>query len=190
MTQEVEVITPLTDDILEKIQSGDRLYISGVIYTGRDAAHDRMIQALDAGEQLPFDIQGQAIFFVGPTPARPGRPIGAAGPTTSYRMDPYSPRLLEAGLKAMIGKGPRGKEVRDAMVKHKAIYCMATGGAAAILSQCIKKAEIIAYEDLGPEAVRRLEVERFPVICINDVHGNDQYETARREYALESKYFD
>ncbi len=189
MTTEIEVKTPLTEDILATIHTGDRFFISGVMYTGRDAAHARMVQALAEGKPPPFDIKGQVIYFVGPSPARPGRPIGAAGPTTSYRMDPYSPQLICKGLKGMIGKGPRGKEVKDAMVKYKAIYCAATGGGAALLSKCIKKADVIAYEDLGPEAVRRIVVERFPVICINDIYGGDLYEQAQKEYALESKYF-
>lgn len=188
MTQELEVTTPLAQDVIESIKSGDRLLINGIIYTARDAAHARLINLLVQGEDLPFSLAGQIIFYAGPTPARPGKPIGAVGPTTSGRMDPYTPRLLEEGLKGMIGKGPRGKDVREAMVKYKGIYCAATGGAAALLSKCIKKAEVIAFEDLGPEAIRRLEVERFPVICVNDVYGHDLYEDARREFVLKSKY--
>jgi len=189
MTQELEITTPLTEEGLKSTHSGDRLFITGVIYTGRDAAHARMIKSLDNGEDLPFDIHGQIIFYAGPTPARPGRTIGAIGPTTSYRMDPYSPRLLEAGLKGMIGKGSRGAAVKEALVKYQAIYCMATGGVAALLSKAIKKAEVVAYEDLGPEAVRLLEVVRFPVICINDIYGNDLYEQTRKEFSEPSKYF-
>jgi len=189
MTEEFEITPPLSDNVLETIHSGDRIFINGVIYTARDAAHSKMVKALDEGEDLPFDVSGQVLFYVGPTPARPGRPIGAVGPTTSYRMDPFSSRLMEVGIKGMIGKGPRGKEVREAMVKFKSIYCMATGGAAALLSKCITKAEVIGYEELGPEAVRRLEVQRLPVICINDIHGNDLYEQAQKDYARDSKYF-
>lgn len=189
MTKELEITTPLSQETIESIRSGDRLFINGVIYTARDAAHARLIKLLDQGEDAPFELAGQIIFYAGPSPARPGKPIGAVGPTTSYRMDPYAPRLLEEGLKGMIGKGPRGKEVREAMIEFKGIYCVATGGAAALLSKCIKKAEIVAFEDLGPEAVRRLEVERLPVICVNDIHGNDLYEKARKEFAVSSKYF-
>lgn len=189
MTQELEITAPLSQDVIESIKSGDRLFLNGIIYTARDAAHARLIDLLDQGEDLPFDLAGQIVFYAGPSPARPGRPIGAVGPTTSYRMDPYAPRLLEEGLKVMIGKGPRGKEVKEAIIKYKGIYCTATGGAAALLSKCIKKAEIVAFEDLGPEAIRRLEVERLPVICVNDIYGHDLYEDARKEFAEKSKYF-
>ncbi len=189
MTQELEITTPLTEEQLKSIHSGDRLFITGVIYSARDAAHARMIKALDKGEDMPFDIHGQMVFYAGPTPARPGRIIGAIGPTTSVRMDPYSPRLLEAGLKGMIGKGARSAAVREAMVKYQAIYCMATGGVAALFSKTVKKAEVVAYEDLGPEAVRLLDVVRFPVICINDIYGNDLYDQARKDYIEPSKYF-
>ena len=189
MTKEIEITTPLTQQVLESIHSGDRILISGILYTARDAAHALMVKELNQGGALPFDIKGQIIFYCGPTPARPGRPIGAIGPTTSYRMDPFTPQMLEAGLKGMIGKGPRDLETRKAMTEYKAIYCVATGGGAALLSRCVKKSEIIAYEELGAEAVRRVEVERFPVICVNDINGNDLFETARAEYALESNYF-
>jgi fumarate hydratase subunit beta len=189
MTKELKIVTPLTDEVLAGIHAGDRLFISGTLYTARDAAHARLVKTLDEGKPLPFDVKGQIIYFVGPTPARPGKVIGAAGPTTSYRMDAYSPHLIAQGLKGMIGKGARSQEVRDAMVKYKAIYCAATGGAAALLSKRIVKAEIIAYEELGPEAIRRLEVKDFPVIVINDIYGSDQYEQARKEYAQPSKYF-
>ncbi|MBN1902929.1 Fe-S-containing hydro-lyase [Candidatus Sumerlaeota bacterium] len=188
MTRELEITTPLSQEAVEAIYSGDRLFINGVIYTARDAAHARLIKLLNQGEELPVQLAGQIIFYAGPSPARPGKPIGAIGPTTSYRMDPYTPRLLEEGLKGMIGKGPRGKEVRDALMKFKGVYCVATGGAAALLSKCVKKADIVAFDDLGPEAIRRLEVERLPVICVNDIFGNDLYETARMEFAVKSGY--
>lgn len=189
MSNIITLKTPIKDEALECIKSGQRILISGEIFTARDAAHSRMIKTLDEGKELPFDIMGAAIYYVGPTPARPGMVIGAAGPTTSGRMDAYSPRLLSLGMKCMIGKGSRNKDVKDAMVKYKGIYCASTGGAAALLSKSVKKAEVIAYEDLGTEAIRRLIVEDFPVYVINDIFGNDLYETARLEYAQSSKYF-
>jgi len=171
-----KITTPLTDEVVASLHIGDKLLITGVIYTGRDAAHKRLIEILDKGKggELPFDIHGQIIYFVGPAPAKPGHPIGSAGPTTSYRMDAYSPQLIERGLKGMIGKGMRSQEVKAAMVKHKAVYLGATGGAGALISKSITKAEIIAYEDLGPEAIRRLEV---------DIYGKDLYEEGARQYA-------
>ncbi len=178
----MKITTPLTDEVVAKLRAGDRVQISGVIYVGRDAAHKRMIAALDKGEQLPFDPHGQIIYYMGPSPAPPGRPIGSAGPTTSGRMDAYTPRLLEAGLKGMIGKGNRSQAVRDAIVKHKAVYFAATGGVAALISQTIKKAETIAYADLGAEAVLRLEVEDLPVIVVNDIYGGDAYEEGKAKY--------
>ena len=189
MTEPKILTPPLTDEVIANLRAGDRVLITGTLYTARDAAHARLVKALDAGQDLPFPLQGQIIYFVGPTPARPGQVIGAAGPTTSYRMDAYSPRLLEKGLKGMIGKGPRSQSVKDAMVKHKAVYLAATGGAAALLSKRIKSAEVIAYEELGPEAIRKLEVEKFPAIVINDIHGDDLYESGRSKYALKSEYF-
>lgn len=176
-----KVTTPLTEGVINTLRIGDKLLITGVIYTGRDAAHKRLTDLVEKGETLPFDVQGQIIYYVGPTPARPGKPIGSAGPTTSYRMDAYAPTLIALGLKGMIGKGMRSKDVKDAMVAHKAVYLGATGGAGALISKSVKKSEIIAYEDLGPEAIRRLEVEDFPVVVINDAHGGDLYEegTAR-----------
>ena len=149
-----KITTPLTDDVIEQLHAGDAVQITGTIYVGRDSAHKRMIAALDAGEELPFDPQGQIIYYMGPSPARPGRPSGSAGPTTSYRMDPYTPRMLEVGLKAMIGKGNRSPEVREALKKHKAVYFAAIGGAAALIADSIKEAEVIAYDDLGAEALR------------------------------------
>jgi len=184
MSDYIKVTTPLTDEVVESLKIGDTVLITGVIYTGRDAAHKRMVEALDRGEDLPFDVKGQVIYFVGPSPAKPGQPIGSAGPTTSYRMDPYSPRLIELGLKGMIGKGGRAKEVIDACVKYKCVYFGAVGGAGALLAKRVKKAEVIAYDDLGPEAVRRLEVEDFPVIVVNDVRGNDLEKEGVKQYAI------
>jgi len=180
----MKITTPLTDEVIEKLRAGDKVEITGTIYVGRDAAHKRFMEALDKGEPLPFDPKGQIIYYMGPSPARPGRPIGSAGPTTSYRMDPYTPRMLEVGLKGMIGKGNRGPEVREALKKHKAVYFAAIGGAAALIANSIKKAEVIAYEDLGPEALRRLEVEDFPVIVVNDIYGGDAYEEGKAKYRM------
>ena len=174
---------PLTDRDIEKLKSGDRVFITGDIYTGRDAAHKRLVDLLDAGKDLPFDIRGQIIYFVGPTPAPPGRAVGSAGPTTSYRMDAYSPRLIAKGLKGMIGKGARSAEVIEAMKKYKCIYFAAIGGAGALIAQCIKKAGIVAYEDLGPEAVRLMRVEKLPLFVVNDMYGNDLYQAGVKQYA-------
>jgi fumarate hydratase subunit beta len=182
MSDAIRITTPLTEDVVEKLRIGDKVLISGVIYTGRDAAHKRLTDLVSRGESLPFDIAGQILYYVGPTPPKPGLAIGSAGPTTSYRMDSYAPVLIAKGLKGMIGKGIRGKEVIEAMKKFKAIYFAATGGAGALLSKRIKKAEVVAYEDLGPEAIRRLEVEDFPVIVVNDVKGNDLYIEGRKRY--------
>ncbi len=177
------ITAPITDDsVIENLKAGDFVLISGVIYTARDAAHKRIVEALERGEELPFDLKGQIIYYAGPAPAKPGRPIGSVGPTTSYRMDPYAPKLLAVGLKGMIGKGTRSKEVIDAIVKYKGVYFGAVGGAAAYLARCVKKAEVIAYEDLGPEAVRRLVVEDFPAFVVNDIYGNDLYRMGRCEY--------
>lgn len=173
MTHPIKITPPLTDKDVEKLKAGDKILITGVLYTARDAAHKRLIELLDKGEKLPFDIKGQLIYYVGPTPAKPGQVIGSAGPTTSGRMDVYTPKLLELGLKGTIGKGQRSAEVVEAMKKHKAVYFAAVGGAAALIAKTIKKAEIIAYEDLGPEAIRRLEVVDFPAIVVNDIFGND-----------------
>lgn len=156
--------------------------ISGTIFVARDAAHKRMIQALDRDDPLPFDPRGQIVYYMGPSPAKPGKPIGSAGPTTSYRMDPYAPRLLEAGLKGMIGKGNRSSAVKEAMQKHKAVYLAAIGGAAALIAKSIKESEVIAYDDLGAEAVRQLTVEDFPAIVVNDIYGGDAYEEGRKRY--------
>ena len=175
MSEPVRISAPLTDAAVEKLKAGDKILITGVMYTARDAAHKRLIELLDAGKELPVDLKGQIIYYVGPTPERPGQVIGSAGPTTSGRMDAYTPRLIELGLKGMVGKGARGKEVLDAIKKHKAVYMAAVGVAAALIRRSIKKAEIIAYEDLGPEAIRRLEVVDFPAIVVNDVHGGDLF---------------
>jgi len=185
MTEPILIKTPLTDKDVEKLKIGDRVMVSGVIYTGRDAAHKRLFDLLKEGKELPFDIRGQIIYYVGPTPAKPGQVFGSAGPTTSYRMDAYAPALMEKGLKGMIGKGMRSDAVKEAMKQHKAIYFAATGGAGALLGKKVKKAEVVAYEDLGPEAIRRLEVENLPVIVINDVKGNDLYIEGERKYRQE-----
>ena len=185
-TMSKKVTLPLTDEILQDLKAGDNLLLTGVIYAARDAAHKRMVEALDQGKPLPFDIKGATIYYMGPTPARPGRVIGSAGPTTSGRMDAYTPRLIAEGLKGMIGKGPRSKEVKDAMVKHKAVYLGAIGGAGAIISRSIKKAEVIAYEELGAESLRRLEVVDFPVTVINDVYGGDLYEEGKAKYRVKT----
>lgn len=174
---------PLTDEVVEELRIGDQVYISGTVYTARDAAHKRLVELLDRGEELPFDIKGQIIFYVGPSPAKPGAVIGSAGPTTSYRMDAYTPPLLARGLKGMIGKGSRSQEVRDAMVTHKAVYFAAVGGAAALTAERIKKAEVIAYPDLGPEAIHKLEVENMPVIVVNDCYGGDLYIEGMKRYS-------
>ena len=179
---EIKLKTPLTDKDVEKLKIGDKVLLTGVIYTGRDAAHKRLFDLIQAGKELPVDIRGQVIYYVGPAPAKPGKPIGSAGPTTSYRMDAFAPKLMELGLKGMIGKGNRGADVVEAMKKHKAVYFGATGGAGALLARSIKKAETIAYEDLGPEAIQRLEVEDFPVVVINDTKGNDLYVEGAKKY--------
>lgn len=181
----MDITTPLTESVIEKLHAGDKVSITGVIYVGRDAAHKRLVAALDAGEALPFDPQGQIIYYMGPAPAKPGDPIGSAGPTTSYRMDPYAPRLMQVGLKGMIGKGNRSQPVRQAMMTHKAVYMGAIGGAGALIAKSIKKAEVIAYDDLGAEALRRLEVEAFPAIVVNDIYGGDAYEDGLRQYNRE-----
>ena len=182
MIEEIKLKTPLDDQSVERLKSGDRVLLSGYVFSARDSAHKRLVDLLDKGEQLPFDIKGQVIYFVGPTPARPGRPIGSAGPTTSSRMDKYSPRLIAQGLKGMIGKGFRSLEVIEAMKKYKTVYFAAVGGAGALLAQRIKESEIVAYEDLGPEAIRRLKLDNFPVIVVNDCRGNDLYREGVKKY--------
>ena len=182
MSEVKKITTPLTDDVVAGLKAGDRVLITGVIYTGRDMAHKFMVEGHARGEALPFDLKGQILYYTGPTPAAPGRPIGSAGPTTSYRMDRYTPYLLEQGLKGMIGKGPRGQEVMDAIKQNKAVYFAAIGGAGALISKAIRKAEVIAYPELGTEAVMRLEVEDFPVVVANDVHGADVYRIGVEQY--------
>ena len=163
---------PLSDEDIEQLKVGDYVYLTGIVYTARDAAHKRMNDALDEGKNLPIDIKGQIIYYMGPSPAREGRVIGSAGPTTATRMDKYAPRLLDLGLKGMIGKGKRSQEVLDAVVRNKALYFAAVGGAGALLSRCITSAEVVAYDDLGTEAIRKLTIKDFPVIVAADVHGN------------------
>jgi fumarate hydratase subunit beta len=184
MPKTIYLTTPLTDETVSSLEIGDKVFLSGLVYSARDAAHKRLVDLLEAGQPLPFDIRGQVIYYVGPSPAKPGRAIGAAGPTTSYRMDPYAPRLMELGLKAMIGKGKRSPAVKEAMIKYKAVYLGATGGAGALISRAIKAAEVIAYEELGPEAIRRMVVENFPAVVINDTRGGDLYEEGTEKYRL------
>ena len=174
--------TSITKEVSRSLHAGDYVYITGTIYTARDAAHKRMDEALSNGENLPINIENQVIYYMGPSPAREGRPIGSAGPTTASRTDKYAPRLLDLGLSAMIGKGKRSKEVLDAVVRNESVYFAAVGGAGALLSKCIKSSEVVAYDDLGTEAIRKLEVENFPVIVVADCEGNNLYETAIKEY--------
>lgn len=178
--------TPLTEEKARELRAGDYVYITGTIFTARDAAHKRMQEALENGGNLPIELKDAIIYYMGPSPAREGRPIGSAGPTTASRMDKYAPTLLDLGLKGMIGKGKRSQEVRDAIVRNGAVYFAAVGGAGALLSKSITASELVAYEDLGTEAIRRLEVVNFPVIVVADAEGNNLYETAIREYASES----
>lgn len=173
--------TPITEEVTADLKSGDYVYLTGTIYVARDAAHKRMIEALERGEGLPIDILNATIYYMGPSPAREGRPIGSAGPTTAGRMDKYAPVLLDLGGKAMIGKGKRSKEVIDAIVRNKAVYFAAVGGAGALLSKCIVQSEIVCYEDLGAEAVLKLKVKEFPVIVVIDRDGNNLYEKVRKE---------
>lgn len=182
MTEPKRITAPLTDADTADLKAGDKVLITGVLYTARDAAHKRLIELLDRGEKLPFDIKGQIIYYVGPTPPKPGQVIGSAGPTTSGRMDAYTARLLDLGLKGMVGKGARNKEVLESIKKNKAVYMAAVGGAAALIARSIKKAEVIAYGDLGPEAVRRLEVVDFPAIVVNDSAGGDLFREGVEKY--------
>lgn len=177
-----KITTPFTEEKVKGLKAGDTVLITGTIYTARDAAHKRLVDLLDKGEKLPMDIKDGIIYYVGPTPTKPGRAFGSAGPTTSYRMDAYAPRLLDEGLRGMIGKGLRGKEVVASMIKNKAVYFAAIGGAAALIGKAVKKAELIAYEDLGSEAVRKLTVEDFPVTVAIDSAGNSIYEFGQKQY--------
>ena len=179
---ERHINAPLKKEELTKLNAGDYVYITGTIYSARDAAHKRMYDAMKKGEKIPMELKDNVIYYLGPTPAKPGQVIGSAGPTTSSRMDKYTPLLLENGLNGMIGKGKRSKEVIDAIKKNKAVYFAAIGGAGALLSKCIKKSEIIAYDDLGTEAIRKMEVENLPVIVVIDINGNNLYETAVEDY--------
>lgn len=176
------VKAPISKEEAQKLSAGDYVYITGTIYTARDAAHKRMYECLENGKELPVDLREQMIYYMGPSPAREGHPIGSAGPTTASRMDKYAPQLLDLGLGAMIGKGKRSPEVIDAIVRNQSVYFAAVGGAGALLSKCIKKAEVVAYDDLGTEAIRKLEVEELPVIVVIDCQGNNLYETAVKEY--------
>lgn len=178
-----EVTPPLSAGDVELLKAGDRVRITGVLYTARDAAHGRLLPLMDAGKPLPFDVKGQIIYYTGPSPARPGQIVGSIGPTTGGRMDTYTPKLLALGLKGTIGKGARSQPVKDALHQHKGVYFGAIGGAGAVLSAFVKKLEVVAYEDLGTEAIRRLEVEGFPVIVVNDCHGGDLYQEGMTQYA-------
>lgn len=178
------IATPLTDEVVSDLRAGDLVIITGYIYTARDAAHKRLVELIKNNQPLPFDINGSVIYYVGPTPPKPGKVIGSAGPTTSSRVDPYTPYLLEKGLKGMIGKGGRTNPVKEAMIKHRAVYFIATGGAGALLSKHIKSSQIVAYEDLGPEAIRKLYVEDFPVTVAIDIYGRDLLEEGKKKYKI------
>jgi fumarate hydratase subunit beta len=182
-----KITLPLTDESIKGLKAGDNVLLTGVMYVARDAAHKRIVEALDRGERLPFDIKGQTIYYMGPTPAKPGQVIGSAGPTTSGRMDAYSPRLIAEGLKGMVGKGMRTPAVKEAIKKYKAVYLAAIGGTGALISKTIKKSEVIAYEELGAEAVLRLEVKDFPATVINDIYGGDLYQEGKARYRVESR---
>ena len=179
---EKRIRVPLTKQETETLRAGDYVYLSGTIYTARDAAHKRMQECLEKNESLPITIKDQVIYYMGPSPARKNRPIGSAGPTTASRMDKYTPALLDLGLGAMIGKGKRSREVVDAVIRNRSVYFAATGGAGALLSKCILRSKIVSYEDLGPEAIRKLEIKDFPVVVVIDSQGNNLYETAGKEY--------
>lgn len=180
------ITTPLDEQTVAKLRAGDQVYITGVIFTARDAAHKRLVEALDRGEKLPLDVKNQIVYYMGPAPAKPGNAIGSAGPTTSGRMDAYAPRLMAEGLIGMIGKGNRKQPVKEAIKKYKGVYFAAIGGAGALISKTVKKADVIAYDDLGAEAIRRLEVDKFPAIVINDSCGGDLYEEGKKQYAAKT----
>lgn len=177
-----KITTPLTQETVASLRAGDQVLISGVIYTARDAAHKRLIEQIERGEELPFDLEGAVIYYVGPTPPKPGQVLGSAGPTTSGRMDKYTPTLLARGLRGVIGKGYRGPEVKQALIDHPGVYMVSTGGAGALLAKTIREAEVIAYEDLGTEAIRRLVVEDFPAVVIHDMYGGDQYAEGQKAW--------
>lgn len=179
---ERKINVPAPKEVIKTLKAGDYVYLTGTIYTARDAAHKRMYEALLKGKELPTDLTGQLVYYMGPSPAREGRPIGSAGPTTASRMDKYTPKLLDLGLGGMIGKGKRNQEVMDAIVRNQSVYFAAVGGAGALLSKCIKKSEVIAYDDLGTEAIRKLEIKDFPVIVVVDSEGNNLYESAIKDY--------
>jgi len=181
-TMAKRIALPLTDDTVANLKAGDDVLLSGTMYVGRDSAHKRIVEALDQGKPLPFDVRGQTIYYMGPSPAKPGQAIGSAGPTTSGRMDSYSPRLMAEGLRGMVGKGMRSPAVKEAMKKHRAVYFAAIGGAGALISKAIKKSDVIAYEELGAEALLRIEVADFPVIVINDIYGGDLYDEGKAKY--------
>jgi fumarate hydratase subunit beta len=183
---EYKLTTPLSEETVKKLRIGDRVLLSGVIYGARDAAHKRLVEALDRKETLPIAIEGSVIYYVGPSPPRPGKVIGAAGPTTAYRMDAYAPRLMAEGMRGMIAKGKRNDAVKEGMVRHGAVYFGATGGAGALINRCIKEAEVVAYEDLGPEAVRRMVVEDFPLVVVGDCQGGDLYIEGRKQFEEKS----
>ncbi len=183
MLENTIIRTPITEDKTKKLKAGDYVYLSGTMYVARDAAHKRMIDELDKGEKLPINIEDATIYYMGPSPAREGHAIGSAGPTTATRMDKYAPRLLDLGLKAMIGKGKRSQEVIDSIIRNKAVYFAAVGGAGALLSKCITKSELVCYEDLGAEAILKIEVENFPVIVVIDSRGNNLYEQVEEEFS-------
>jgi len=182
---EHRITTPVSDEVIEKMRAGDRVFITGYLLTARDAAHKKLVDLIKEGKELPIDIRGQIIYYVGPTPARPGKAIGSAGPTTSYRMDSYAPLLHSMGLKGTIGKGSRSEEVKEALKKYKAVYLAAVGGAGALISKSIEAQEIVAYPELGPEAIIRLKVKDFPCIVINDMYGGDLYEEGKKKYRIE-----
>ncbi len=182
---EHRITTPVSDETIEQMKAGDRVFITGYLLTGRDAAHKKLVDLIKEGKDLPIDVRGQFIYYVGPTPARPGKPIGSAGPTTSYRMDSYAPQLHALGLKGTIGKGSRSAEVKEALKKYKAVYLAAVGGAGALISKSIEASEVVAYPELGPEAIIRLKVKDFPCIVINDMYGGDLYEEGKKQYRKE-----
>lgn len=185
MEDRIIIEAPFTDKKIKSLKAGEMVYISGIVYTGRDAAHKRLCEMIERGEEMPFDFEGQAIYYAGPCPAKPGKPIGSVGPTTGGRMDAYSPTLIEQGLKVMIGKGSRSNEVINAIKKHTGVYLAAIGGAAALMARCVESAEIIAFEDLGTEAIRKLHVKELPAIVVIDSEGNNSYELGRKKYSVD-----